>query len=318
MGEREGDGRSWNSVSQESVVWIDIQDPTPAEVAALAKDYPFHSLNLEDCLSKRQLTKVEDHSEYAFVLLHFPSLAKEKSVTKNQLSIFIGEQYLITLHGSSLGLVSELVQALKVDEGLRASLMKSTSFLAYSIVDKLVDGIYPILDRVRGDLDDLEDEVFDGKVSSSGSISVLRREVADIRRIVFPLRRTLADASVLLSKYSKEDLSLYFADVKEHVEKAWEVVDETRETIEIYKDSDFILSSEKTNKVLSLLTIIFTLSIPATVIASIYGMNVVLPGGLSDTPPTFLGRYTSFIVLLAAMLLPAAAMTWYFRRVGWL
>lgn len=310
--------RGWISVDSDGVVWTDIEDPSLQDVDALRERYDFHPLNLEDCLSKRQSTKVEVHDNYTFVLLHFPSLGRERIVVHGQLSVFLGKGFLVSLHQKDLALPAEMAHAAEVDAFLRADLLKSPAHLIYKILDKLVDGIFPLLDRIRRELDELEDEVFDGRVSSASGINRLRREIADLRRIVFPLRRSVAELAVRAATLTEENLTIYFADLKDHVEKVWEILEETRETIEIYKDSDFILSTEKTNKVLSILTIIFTLAIPATVVASIYGMNVPLPGGNGERPPTFLGAYTSFIILVAAMVVPALIMSWYFRRARWI
>ena len=87
---------------------------------------------------------------------------------------------------------------------------------------------------------------------------------------------------------------------------------------EIFKDTDFMLSTEKSNKILAILTILFTLSIPVTVVAAIYGMNVNLPGGIVTGPPTFLGEYTSLILLVVVAIVPAIIMMWYFKRQGWI
>ena len=86
--------------------------------------------------------------------------------------------------------------------------------------------------------------------------------------------------------------------------------------MEIYKDTDFMLSNEKTNKVLAILTIIFTLAIPATVIGTFYGMNVNLPGGIGDSGVE--ESYLTFIVIILASIIPAVVMFLYFKRLGWL
>jgi len=83
-------------------------------------------------------------------------------------------------------------------------------------------------------------------------------------------------------------------------------------------DTDYVLSTEVTNKILALLTIVFTLSIPATVVGTIYGMNIPLPGGIQTGSWTFLGPYTTLIVLLLIMIVPVVSMVWYFHRLGWI
>jgi magnesium transporter len=121
-----------------------------------------------------------------------------------------------------------------------------------------------------------------------------------------------------VQRFSKEDITPYLKDVQDHVEKVFETLEEAKETVEIYKDTDFMLSQEKTNKILAVLTIVFTLSIPATVIGTFYGMNVNLPGGIQMGSWNQLGPYTTLIFVLALSSCSALFMVLYFRRVGWL
>ena len=106
-------------------------------------------------------------------------------------------------------------------------------------------------------------------------------------------------------------------DIEQKVGRTVGVLEEMKETVEIYKDTDFIISSDRTSNVLNILTILFTLTIPATLVSSIYGMNIPLPGGLVTGPLDWFGPYTSLIVLFIAMIIPAIIMLLYFKRVGW-
>jgi magnesium transporter len=96
----------------------------------------------------------------------------------------------------------------------------------------------------------------------------------------------------------EEDLSEYYNDLMDHINKALEVLESSKETIEIYKDTDFMLNTEKSNQILSILTIVFTFSIPVAVIGTFYGMNINLPGGIETGLWTFFGTYTTLIVVL--------------------
>jgi magnesium transporter len=181
-----------------------------------------------------------------------------------------------------------------------------------------VDDLLHILMKVVGNIDDIEDSVFDEQISIPRQISLLRREITTLRRIVIPLRRTVVDLSKDVQRFSREDLAPYFKDVQDHIEKVYEALEEAKETVEIYKDTDYMLSQEKTNKILGVLTIVFTLSIPATVIGTFYGMNIVLPGGAETEPWTRLGPYTALIFVLVISSISALLMLLYFRRLGWL
>ena len=307
------------SLTYGDVTWVDISDPTASEIAKLGRDYQFHPLDLQDCISGRQLTKVEDHGEHFFIMLHFPIKDDQGVIASFQVSMFLGKNYLVSLHPVSCKVVSEIFQSSDEDEKQRGTLMKSSTYLAYRIIDGLVEGIFSILDDVQAKLDAIEGTVFDEKKSSAGAINRARRQIAILGRIVSPLVLFLPDIANA-QKDSEEDLSIYFSDIDHKVGKASATVDEMKEMVEIYKDTDFVINSERTNAVLSILTILFTLTIPATVISSIYGMNVPLPGGWNfgvTGPLDFFGPYTSLLLIFVAMLIPAVIMALYFRRVGW-
>jgi magnesium transporter len=312
------DSGDWkvSTLKADGMTWTDIVDPTTTEMDMLARDYHFHSLDLEDCLSERQLTKVEDHGDHLFISQHFPDQDAQGVIASRQITMFLGKDYLITIHPSSLESVTALFKSCAVDKDQRSEFMKSSAYLAYRVLDNLVDGIFPILDNVQASLDDIEAVVFDEKKSSAVAINAARRQMAILGRIVYPLGLYLPDLSKA-QKFSKEDLSIYFSDISHKVGKVSATIEEMKELVEIYKDTDFVTSSNRTNTVLSILTILFTLTIPATVISSIYGMNVPLPGGLDTGPLEFLGPYTTLIFIVTAMLVPAVIMAAYFRRVGW-
>ncbi|QQG48848.1 MAG: magnesium transporter CorA family protein [archaeon] len=306
-------------VEQAGVNWTDVESPTRQDIELLSRDHPFHPLNLDDCLSRRQLPKIEVHEDHVFVLFHIPNYdEKRRLVVKAQVSMFIGRDYVVTIHGTDVKRLTSLFLNYMESQKLRMDGMDSTPRVVHNILDVLVDDLYPILSKVRGDMDEIEDKVFDERKSVAMELSRLRRAIADLRRMISPLRALPVELWAKTKSFTNEDLSKYFGDVAEHAEKAWEVLNEAQETIEIFKDTDYVLSTELTNKVLTVLTVIFTITIPVTVVGAIYGMNIPLPGGIQNEPPTFLGPYTSFILLMALCLVSALGMVTYFRRKGWL
>ena len=308
-------------INNDGNLWIDIEKPTrKLLVEELGKRYNFHELNLDDCLSKIQIPKIDRYKDHIFIILQFPTSQKEKGIPRfSQLSIFAGMNYLVTVHQGDLRPVIEMFQICKKSHEQRQALMgRSSGYLLHSIIDVLVDDLLHILMKVVGNLDDIEDAVFDDKVAVAKEISLLRREITTLRRVVIPLKRIVLEMTKDIQKFSEEDLTLYFDDVKDHIDKVLEALEESKETIEIYKDTDFMLSTEKTNKILAVLTILFTLSIPATVIGTFYGMNVNVPGGIQTGAWTFFGTYTTLIVILIISSLFALLMLWYFRRLGWI
>src|SRR5919204_458085 len=258
--------RQFETIGSNGVLWINVQKPTRADINALGQKYPFHRLNLEDCLSKIQIPKIDRYENHIFAILHFPTPDKEKGFLFSQLAIFMGEDYLVTIHQGDLKPLEELFNICKNDEKQQQAIIgKSSGYLLHKVIDTLVDDLLHILMKVVGNIDDIEDSVFDERISIPRQISLLRREITTLRRVVFPLRRTVLDLTKDAQRFSREDLMPYFRDVQDHIEKVYETLEEAKETVEIYKDTDFMLSTEKTNKILAVLTIIFTLSIPATV-----------------------------------------------------
>ena len=311
-------------IKAENFEWIDVQNPDRSDIEELAKKYNFNTLNIEDCMTRFELPKLDSYDDHFFVILHFPPLAQKIGISKNsQLSIFVGKNFIVTVHQGDLKPLVQLVGICKTDsdqQNKNRLLGKSSGLLLHEIIDVLVDDLLHTSRKIIANLDELEDRVFDETKPVARSIALLRREINRLRRIVNPLKKFVVEIAKNVKRFSEskdEELTLYFDDVIDHIDKVIETLEESRETMEIYKDTDFVLSNEKTNKVLGLLTIIFTLAIPSTVIGTFYGMNIDLPGGLGESL-TFLGPHTMFIFIILASSVPAIMMYTYFRKLGWI
>jgi len=311
----------FKSIVKDNLLWVDVRNPTRQIMNKLGGQYSFHELNIEDCLSKTQIPKIDKYDDHVFVILHFPAGTTDEKIPRvTQLSIFIGTNYLITVHQGDLKPLVEMFDLCKKEENqeYRQVMMgKSSGYLLHTIIDALVDDLFHILMKVIGNLDDIEDAVYDEKIGIAKEISHLRREITTIRRVLIPLKRIIISLTRDIQKFSEEDLTPYFDDIKDHIDKVLDTLEESKETIEIYKDTDFMLSTEKTNKIIAMLTVVFTLSIPITVVSTIYGMNISLPG--SDMIQfQFFGEYTTLILLILISTLITLVMFLSFRRLGWL
>jgi magnesium transporter len=280
-------------------IWIDIVKPNRDEIKKLGERFPFHELNLEDCLSKFQIPKIDRYEDHIFVILNFPTLEKERIPRSSQLAVFIGSGFLVTIHHGELGPISEIFhQCLKNEEARKDLMGKSAGFLFHTIIDALTDDLLNLVRKIVGNIEDIEDVVFDEKSDAAGEISYVRRQITALRRIAIPLKRTVNEiANKDMRRFSEEDLALYFDDVTDHIDKVIDTLEESRETIEIYKDTDFMHGTDRSNKILAILTIVFTLSMPVTIMSSLYGMNVEIPT-IEDESFKVLGRYTNFILIV--------------------
>lgn len=302
------------SVTWDNLTWLNIERPTKREMEYLAQNYPFHPLDLDDCLSRIQRPKIDEYEEYLFAIFHYSRWDKKARISiHEQVAVFIGAQYLITIHNGRLKPMVSFFRACQSEEKVRQeNFQYGSGYLLYQILDKTVDAYFPILDAILNWVDDVEDVVFDENVEAAQEIASLRRDITTQRRILLPWRSVVAELDIKLKRFTTRDMSVYFGDLLDHLHKICDSLDEAREIVEIYKDSDYTLSADRLNRVSRVLTVMSSIILPFLVVSSIYGMNIALPGGLEK------GSFQSFLILIAAMLLISTGLLFFFRRRRWI
>ncbi|MBM2824805.1 MAG: Magnesium transporter [Dehalococcoidales bacterium] len=303
------------SVAWGDLTWIDIEPPTPREMAYLAKNYPFHPYDLDDCLSRKQRPKLDEYEDYLFFIFHFTIYNKETRVsTHDQVSVFLGEKYLITMHSGRLKPLVKLFHDCQVNEEARQdNLSHGSGFVLYRIIDRAVDAYFPILDKIIDLMEDVEEVVFDENVEAALEVASLRRNIITQRRIMFPVRTAVAELESKLKRFSKIDMSVYLGDLMDHMNKICETLDECKETIEVFKDADYVLGADRLNRIMRVLTIISTIMLPLIVISGLWSMNIPLPFGANPGgSPYFFG------VMVVTLLSVVVAMLYFFHRKRWI
>ncbi|MBE9483025.1 MAG: magnesium/cobalt transporter CorA [Chloroflexi bacterium] len=301
------------SLTWGDLTWVNIEGPTERETEYLAQNYPFHHLDLDDCLSRIQRPKIDEYKDYLFLVLHFPVYNKEARVTSpSQVSVFIGENYLITLHKGELKPLVKLFRECQIDEESRQeNFSQSSGYLLYRIIDRLVDYCLPILNKIGANIESLEDSVFsEGIRNAVREISVLRRDIISFRRIIWPVRAVIGRLELKVRRFTKMDMSVYFGDMVDHVDKIWDELDDYKEVIEGLNYTHDSLATNRTNEVMRMLTIIATILLPITVVASIFGMNIPL-GPFKDNPLSPL-----YVALICLAII--CGMLYLFRRQRWI
>ncbi len=302
------------SVTLGELTWLNIEKPTTQETEYLAQHYHFHNLDLDDTLSHIQRPKIDEYEDYVFVVLHFPVWHREtQTATTSQISIFVGKNYVVTLHSGEIRLLRELFQNCKNSDTTRQeNMINGSAFLVYRIIDTMVDRTFTILDRILSWTDSVENAVFDENIEAAVEIARLRRDVITHRRIVWSLRSVVGELESKLRRFSLVDLEVYFGDVVDHLNKIWDTLDEARETIEVFKDADYILSNERLGRIMRVLTVLATVVLPFLIVSSLYGMNVHMPGSIEQ------GSHITFWLLMVIMTLSAGGLLWFFRRKHWI
>ena len=290
--------------------WVDIVEPTEEAKKYLAEHYNFHPLDLEDCLSRRQLSKIDEYEQYLFVIFHLPVYDKRTRVTTTrQWSVFVGDKFLVTLHPARLTAPDELFRECESSEEARKEyLSHGSGYLLYVILDRVLDAYFPILNKIMSLMEDVEDNVFDEEVEEAKEISILRRDILTQRHVMFPTRILLAELENKLKRFSKTDLSVYYGDLMDHMNKICETLDECKEIIEVFKDADYVLSGYRANNVIRILAVMLAVVLPFLVVSGVYGMRVILPGGVDKGSPL------TFFLLLAIILILIGAILYFFRR----
>ena len=294
---------SIKSIVWDKLTWINIEQPTEAETKYLAENYPFHPLDLDDCLSKIQLPKIDEYEDYFFMVFHFPVFNPDARVTtSSQVSIFIGEDYLITLHQGDLKPLVSFFKSCQSNEKARQEAMgRSSGYLLYLVLDRLVNYCFPILNKIGDNIEEVEDRIFGNRPKGTvADVAIIRRDIIAFRRIIKPQTDAVETLEQKEWPVFKEDPEIYFGDIADHLRKIRDTLEDYKEVVEGLSDTNTTLTSFRTNEVMRVLTVIATIMLPLTLIASIYGMNIKLP--LADSSLSF--PLTVFIMfcIIAGML----------------
>ena len=307
---------SIHSITGRKLTWYYIERPTTNEVEFLAQHFHFHPLDLDDVLSRIQRPKIDEYDDYLFMVLHFPVFDTESRITRpSEINIFIGENYVITVHCSGdLKPLFRFFQECETEKESRERYLgRSSGFLLYHILDRLVGSCFPILDKITENIDDIEDVIFVKAVPRTvQQISLLRRDLISFRRVIHPQIAVIETLEREEYPFFKEDQEVYFGDIADHILRIWDGLEEAKEVIDGLADTSNWLTSHRIQEIMRILTIIMGLLAPLTLIASIYGMNIALPGGVNP------GSLFTLGVLFAIMAAVAGSMYFYLRHRGYL
>jgi magnesium transporter len=292
--------------------WINIERPRAIEQAWVEERFDFHPLDYEDVRSRNQRPKVDEYDDYLFIVLHFPRYDKNVSrLNAAEVDIFVGADYLITLPNEPLQSIDYLFERCRTNEELRESVFsKGPGYLLYKIVDDCVDASFPMLGKIGNKLERIEEEIFEGKGEDIvRDISNAKQEIINFRKIVRPQRVAFRDLERNKARYIAEDLDIYFDDIIDASERVWDMLENFKEVVEGLEATNESAIAHRTNETFRILTAISLIFLPLTLIASIFGMNVKVPGEAS------IHAFWVIIVAMVALLIGLAA---FFRRRGWL
>ena len=301
-------------IAAEGLRWVKIDRPGALEQAWLEENFDFHALDFEDVISRNQRPKIDVYDDYLFIVLHFPIFDRSAGrLGAGELDLFVGPGFLVTIPNQPLQPVEYLFERCRQKEEMREQLFsRGSGYLLYRITDDGFDYCFPMLRKIGNKLDALEVEIFEGRSEEIvRDISNVKQEIINFRKVIRPERPVLRDLEQVKGRLLAPDLDLeiYFDDIVDATERIWDMLENYKEVVEALEDTNESVISHRVNDILRVLTAISVIILPLTFIASLWGMNVGVPGE---------GETEDFYVIVAVCLVIGVGMTAYFRRRGWL
>ncbi|OOM80958.1 magnesium transporter CorA family protein [Clostridium sp. BL-8] len=257
--------------------WIDITKPTNKEIEMLEEMYDFHELLLEDCMTEHQRSKIDTYEDYSFIVLHLPRYKKEFTrIESEEIDIFIGHDYLVTLHEGELKPLVDLAEKCHSSEEAREEYMREGSaLLLYEITKSLFDYCFPMLDKIGNMVNEINKEVFTTRSKAMlEAISRTKMQIINYRSVIKPLRPVIITLEKVITKYLPEDMDIYFDDITDKIEKIWDMLENYKEVIESADSTFASLTNHTMNGLMRTFTIIQVAILPMTLVSGLFSMNV--------------------------------------------
>ncbi len=297
-------------LEDDAVCWIDVQGLGDEQVLrAFAELFGIHPLALEDVVNAPQRPKVESYEKHTLCITRMAALREPHTVASEQVSLFVGRNYVLTFqerHGDVFDPVRN-----RIRQGGPVFRSSGPGYLAYALLDAVIDGYYSIMESFGEHLESLEDEIVaDPRRPILQRIHHVKRELLGIRRCIWPQREAIntliRDENPLISN----TVRVYLRDCYDHCVQIMDVVETYRELAGGLMDVYLSSIGNRQNEVMKVLTIMASIFIPLTFMAGVYGMNF-------ENMPELRAAW-GYPILLVTMIVVAIVMVTYFQRKGWL
>jgi len=295
---------------EDRVAWVDVRGlGDEALLRRIGEIFAIHPLALEDAVNVPQRAGTTLYEQQQVIVVRVPRIDEEGAIDVPQVCFVLGRNYLVTFEARSFGFLEPVRQRLRAGIGpIRSS---GPDYLAYALIDTLIDHYYPIVQSLAEAMEELEDEVIQHPLDDSlARIHQIQRQLVVIRRVGAPQREALASLLRDHSPFLCDTVRVFLRDTYDHVAQIMEAVDSTREMGISLVNLHLSNVSQRTNEVMKVLTLMASIFIPLSFLAGVYGMNF-------DYIPGVHAR-ESFAIFIAVIVAIAAAMVWGFWRRGWL
>jgi len=296
--------------SGQGVLWVDLEAASREEAALLSSVFDFHHLAIDDCFNRHiDPAKIDDYGHYLFIITQAISYqAKTERLETTELDLFLGPNYVVSFHAEALPFVDELRRRCGEDG---PELARGADFMAHALLDGLVDDYQPAVEELDETLARLEELVLAQPQSSFlQEILVLKRNVQRLRRTIIPQRDVVNRiARGEFPQVVRPETHMYFRDIYDHVVRVEQLVESVRDLADGVLSTYLSALNNRMNEVMKTLSVVATILLPLTFVASIYGMN------FENMPE--LGWEWGYFGLLGAMAAIAVGLVIFFRMRRW-
>jgi magnesium transporter len=293
-----------------TLTWINIHGVNNTDtVQKIGSVFGLHPLILEDIMTE-QRSKLDDYKDNIYLIIRVLKYNKEKdNIDDEQVSIILGKTYVISFVETDTDIFEPVRNRLRNKESRVRNL--GTDYLAYSLIDLVVDHYFEILEQVDQQLEDLEEQLIK-KPETTTLVKIQRskRKISMLRKAVWPMREVISQFRRLDSPLIEESTKLYIQDVYDHTIQTIDTIESFRDIVSGMFDIYLSNINLRMNEIMKVLTIVATIFVPLTFIASVYGMNFENIPGLHN-------RW-GFHITMGVMLLVALSMLYFFRRKKWI
>lgn len=301
----------FNYLAKEGVTWINITGQHDlAVMEKLSKVFGLHPLLLEDIASAGERPKIDAFADQIFIILRLLDFDKDKrEVRDHQVSIILGKNFVISFFHKESGVIEPIKERIRSSNTRIRTL--GSDYLTYALIDTIVDRYFVIIKNVDDKLDNLEEELMhNASKKTLQKIQRVKREMAILRRAVWPTREVVSQFMRTESPLVKKDAHFYIRDVYDHTIQAIEAIEGFRDIaggmLEIYLST----ISQRLNEVMKVLTVVATVFAPITFLTGVYGMNFAFMPGINH-PWGFFGAALAMLCVSGSMLI-------YFRVKRWI
>jgi magnesium transporter len=295
-------------------LWVDFEgEPAEACQPILLNTFSFHPLAVDDALEETHVPKLDDWGTYVYIVMHAADIKNDRfDIDTLELDVFLGRNYMVTHHDQPIESINHIWALIQRDQ---RHIKSGVDHIMYLLTDDIATHYMSLVETLDDKIDDVEAEIFDRpKRDTVEQVFAIKRAVLHLRRIIAPQRE-------VLNKLARDDIEMidakdrvYFRDVYDHYVRLFDIIEGVRDLVSGTLDTYLSVTNNRMNDIMKTLTVITTLFMPISFLASFFGMNFFQP----SYPLDIWTGMPAFIISLVIFILTPIGMLLWIRRRGWM